>query len=135
MIKHEERAKLVDPDLVGILRAIAAKDKRDILIVCGNRNKPDQEQAYNTGASHAHWPDSDHNIKEGEDYCKAMDCAYLDEKGLIEWDDLDGFGELRDAMKIEAKIQGKILEPLITFKNKKGQKVIDYDHFCLEENN
>jgi hypothetical protein len=129
MIKHEERFRLVNPDIVQIIRVVAAKNKRDILVSCGFRNKPDQEQAYATGASHAHWPDSDHNIKPDENYCRAVDLAYYP----VDWDDLDGFKELREEMELEAKLQGHTMQPLIEFKNKKGQKVIDYDHFCLEE--
>jgi len=33
----------------------------DFTVLCGHRNKDDQEQAFREGASTKHWPDSKHN--------------------------------------------------------------------------
>ena len=61
----------------------------DFVVVCGFRNKKDQEKAYKEGFSTLQWPDSRHNAFPSQ----AMDLApWVD--GAIPWNDLAKFDEL-----------------------------------------
>ena len=60
----------------------------DFTIVCGHRNKTQQEKAFNDGHSQLHWPDSKHNSKPS----KAVDLAPYDPVNRrIDWNNRDRF--------------------------------------------
>ena len=57
--RSELRLEQVHPALVEVLRD--AIEIIDFTIICGHRNKSDQNEAYATNASHVKWPNSMHN--------------------------------------------------------------------------
>ena len=59
----------------------------DCTIICGHRNKSDQNDAYNKGFSKLKFPDSNHN----ELPSKAIDAAPYYANVGIDWNDLGGF--------------------------------------------
>ena len=81
-----KRRESIDPKLQAIVdKAIEAFD---FTIVCGHRNKEDQEKAYNDGASQLHYPNSRHNSLPSQ----AVDLAPYDpENNRIDWDNRDRF--------------------------------------------
>tara|TARA_Y100000310_G_scaffold344062_1_gene454879 strand:+ start:737 stop:1117 length:381 start_codon:yes stop_codon:yes gene_type:complete len=46
---------------------------RDISVVCGKRNKEDQNQAFAAGKSHLKWPNSNHNVIDPASLSNAVD--------------------------------------------------------------
>lgn len=46
---------------------------RDISVVCGKRNKEDQDQAFAVGNSHLEWPNSKHNVEDPAGLSDAVD--------------------------------------------------------------
>jgi len=64
----------------------------DFTIICGFRNKRDQEKAFKAGKSKKHWPDSKHNSQPSI----AVDIAPWDPsmrkgRGGIDWNNRDRF--------------------------------------------
>lgn len=59
---------------------------RDITILCGHRDRIDQERAFKAGNSGLTWPHSLHNKKPS----RAVDVAPYP----VDWDDLNAFREL-----------------------------------------
>ena len=57
----------------------------DCTILCGHRNKEDQDKAYNEGRSKVEYPDSNHNQVPS----LAVDCVPYP----IDWDDKERFHE------------------------------------------
>lgn len=53
------------------------------LVVCGHRNKEDQEKAFNSGMSHQHWPKGQHNSNPS----LAVDVCPLP----LNWEDEEAF--------------------------------------------
>ena len=123
MIKHPEKLADVVPDLVRLFEK-AAED-RDILIICGFRGEEAQAEAYETGASNAKWPHSEHNRFPSI----AVDAAPVP----LDWNDLDGFLALRNHLELTAKDMGLELKPIIRFKNYRGKWITDYPHFALKK--
>lgn len=57
----EQSIKTCHHDMQAIFNAV--EQEIDCEILCGHRTEMEQEQAYSTGDSGFHWPDSRHNIK------------------------------------------------------------------------
>ena len=75
MIYHKERLSGVDPRLVSILDAV----QLDFIVLVGLRDDVQQEQAFVSGLSKVHYPESKHNINPnaGRDHSEATDlCPY-----------------------------------------------------------
>lgn len=73
----------------------------DFTILCGHRNKEDQDAAFAAGKSKLKWPDSKHNFNPS----KAVDIAPIP----IDWNDIDKFRQLRDhVMNVAEKLDIKI---------------------------
>lgn len=107
----------------------------DFTIVCGHRNKRDQEKAFNESKSKKHWPDSNHNQMPSI----AVDAAPWDPtmrngRGDIDWNNRDRFILLAGIIKgiahkmgIEIRWGGDWNSD--TFM--RDQKFIDMPHFEL----
>jgi len=60
----------------------------DFTLVCGHRNKADQEEAFRNGKSKVHYPNSRHNFYPS----LALDLAPWDQyRGVIDWDHPERF--------------------------------------------
>jgi len=82
----KKRYKTLDPKLQEIVD-IAIKIY-DFTIVCGYRNKEDQNDAYRTGASQKKWPKSKHNTNPS----KAVDLGpYSSKLKDVDWENLEAF--------------------------------------------
>ena len=77
----------------------------DCTIVCGHRNKEDQNAAYNKGHSKLRFPASKHNKKPS----KAIDAAPYYANVGIDWNDLGGFYMFAGYVMRVAKEQGVLL--------------------------
>jgi peptidoglycan LD-endopeptidase CwlK len=98
------------PDLVKIAEELIKV--MDVAVICGHRNKEDQEHAVKVGASKLHWPNSAHNKLPS----MAMDIGPF-RSGGIPWRDEHAFEEMRAQIyKIADKLKIKI-KPLIVFRD------------------
>lgn len=88
------------PDLQRL--AHAAIEKMDFAVICGHRNKADQENAVAQGRSKCHWPTSKHNSYPS----LAMDLA----PWPIDWDNTKAFKALASVVKETAKELGISIE-------------------------
>ena len=74
-----ERLNTCDPRLQHIFLVVI--EKFDCAVICGHRNKEDQDKAYNSGNSKLKWPNGNHNKLPS----RAIDVApYIN--GAISWD-------------------------------------------------
>lgn len=86
----------------------AAIKRKDFTILKGNRNKADQTKAFETGHSHAEWPNSEHNQYQGDfDKSNAGDIMpyFADRTPHIEWPDKENDSPLEYIRKL-----GQILD-------------------------
>jgi len=92
------------PDLQKI--AHEAIKEFDFVVICGHRNKADQEEAFRKGASKVHWPNSMHNKKPS----LAFDAyPYPIPKKVADWDTpeyLAKFAQMRSVFKAVARRLG-----------------------------
>ena len=96
---------------------------RDCSIICGYRPKEEQQAAYDAGNSNAKPGQSPHNA----DPAMAVDVMPYP----IDWKDEAGIYEFRNFVDVTAKRMNIELHPLIKFRNKKGQLIIDLPHYQL----
>lgn len=94
-----EKLRSVDPRLAQVVRDVASVI--DIYVVTGHRDKADQDEAYQTGASDLQWPHSKHNKLPS----LAVDLA----PKPLDWDDRDRFILLAGAMLGAAAAHGLTL--------------------------
>jgi len=79
-VESQRHRETIDPKLQGIVNE--AIKIFDFSIICGFRNKEDQNKAYQTKQSKHHWPQSKHNRLPS----KAVDLASWDSKlKQIDW--------------------------------------------------
>lgn len=72
-MKNAEKLEGCHPDLIRVLKWV---DKIiPIIIICGVRDKEEQNAAYTTGASKLKYPDSNHNITPARPKATAADIA------------------------------------------------------------
>jgi peptidoglycan L-alanyl-D-glutamate endopeptidase CwlK len=84
-----ERLETCHPDIQEVLNE--AIKHYDFVVVCGHRNKEEQDKAYAQGLSKARWPDSKHNTFPS----MAVDVAPYDaSKRAIDWNDRTAFARL-----------------------------------------
>jgi len=75
----------------------------DHTILCGERGKQDQNNAYATGKSKAKWGQSKHNVIPGvREYSDAIDAAPYP----IDWNNHVRFAEMNDKVQEIAKKKG-----------------------------
>ena len=77
-----------DSKLQLLMQTVLAKSKCDISILCGHRNKEDQDAAFQSKRSKVSYPNSKHNSSPS----RAVDVAPYP----IDWDDLKRFETLAD---------------------------------------
>lgn len=85
------KAKLdtCDPRLVEIFEEVVKHV--DCTILEGARDKETQDEYYRTGRSQVQWPNSKHNVRDGE-LSKAVDCVpYFRNAPHVRWDDTASF--------------------------------------------
>jgi len=92
------RARLnsCDPRLIALMEAMIVD--HDFTILCGHRNKEEQDIAFKAGASKLQFPKSKHNSYPS----RAVDIAPYP----IDWNDIDRFIELAEAVKTKADKMG-----------------------------
>ena len=96
-----ERLKTCHPDLQRIM--LEAIKHIDFTVVCGHRDKEEQQAAYREGRSQLDWPHSKHNKMPS----LAVDLApYYPTKPNIRWDDHAGFIYLAGMIKGIAAVLG-----------------------------
>lgn len=88
-----------DPALDAVARE--AIKSFDFSVVCGFRNRAEQDAAVARGTSKTPWPSSKHNKKPA----LAMDLAPFAE-GRIDWDSPERFARMAEAVKAAAKTLG-----------------------------
>ena len=106
----------------------AVNEKFPIFIICGHRNKEDQELAVISGHSKVHYPNSKHNSLPS----KAVDlCPYP-----INWDDRKAFYEMYKVVMATAQEMGIKIRAGADF-NQDGDltndKWVDRPHFEIED--
>jgi peptidoglycan L-alanyl-D-glutamate endopeptidase CwlK len=74
----------------------------DFVVLCGHRNKEDQEKAEREGHSREHWPHSKHNTLPSI----AMDIA---PEHPIDWNNLHRFNDMLDRVERIAKELGIVV--------------------------
>lgn len=117
------RRKLLEchPVLQALVHAVA--ERINILIVCGHRGKNEQNLAFTTGKSQLAWPFSKHNKMPSE----AVDCAPLNDAGLLDWNDISAFKHMVEIFKQEATRLG------IEIKCGADWQMRDYPHIELRD--
>jgi peptidoglycan LD-endopeptidase CwlK len=125
-VRSKEKLATCDARLQRILNE--AIKYRDFSVLCGHRNKEDQEEAYRTGNSTQRWPNSKHNSLPS----KAVDIAPYP----IDWSDsarfarLVGFIEyIAMSMSIRIRWGGDWNGNMRT----KDEKLVDMPHIELVE--
>lgn len=74
-VRHADRLIKVHPSLVKLVWEVA--EYFPLVIICGERTKAEQDEAYYSGHSQLKWPSSKHNIVPPETVCFAVDFAPL----------------------------------------------------------
>lgn len=92
-----QRLMTCDKRLIRIVEALL-EDGVSVHVLCGHRNKKDQDEAFRTGASDLQWPNSKHNPMPS----KAVDLA----PAPLDWDDLDAFDVLAKLVLAKAEDLG-----------------------------
>ena len=97
-------------------------------VVCGGRNKADQNSAYRAGNSLAKWGESDHNFLKGDKMCSlAVDIApYSARLKDYVWDDLKMWASVVRAIYRAARELGVQIGWGGDFKT-----IVDKPHFYL----
>ena len=84
------------PDLQRVFAKVA--ETEPIEIICGHRNKADQDKVYREGFSRVRWPNSRHNSSPSQ----AADVLPLP----IDWENLVAFKRLAERIKEIAALMG-----------------------------
>ena len=103
-------------DLILLINEVAKTEK--CAVICGHREKAEQEKAYNSGTSKARWGQSKHNSKPS----LAVDVVPLP----LDWNDIESFERLGNIIMEKAK---ELNIKVKWGKNFKG--LADYPHFEL----
>ena len=92
------RKKLLEchDDIQQLVQVVS--DRMSLLVICGFRGKPEQNEAFSTGKSKLSWPHSKHNCVPS----LAVDLAPLQPDGKLSWNDIHLFKELGRVMFEEA---------------------------------
>lgn len=84
----KQRLEQCHPDLQRVLNE--AIKRVDFTVLCGHRDKEEQEEAYATGKSRLRWPNSKHNSLPST----AVDIAPWFQDVKIDWNDTAAFARL-----------------------------------------
>lgn len=123
--KSVDRLETCDHRIQMVLKR--AITRYDFTVLCGHRNKQEQNDAFERGASKLRWPQSKHNRVPS----MAVDVAPFP----IDWDNLDRFRELAAVIMDEANKLGIKLRwgGDFNMNGKPDDKFIDMPHFELIE--
>lgn len=120
-----KRLSTCDPRLQAVVRA--AIEKTDFSILCGYRNKQDQDDAFERGFSKVRWPYGRHNRNPSQ----AVDLAPYP----IDWSDIGRFKAMMMIVKAEGERLGVPLRFGMDF-NQNGiigdDKFVDWPHVELD---
>jgi len=93
---------------------------RDCSVLCGHRNKKDQNKAFKEGNSEVKWPDGKHNTLPS----RAVDVVPYP----LDWEDIAGFEAFGHfVLGVAAALEISVRWPIIVYGGK------DYPHFELVE--
>lgn len=123
--KSVDRLETCDHRIQMVLKR--AITRYDFTVLCGHRNKQEQNDAFERGASKLRWPQSKHNRVPS----MAVDVAPFP----IDWDNLDRFRELAAVILDEANKLGIKLRwgGDFNMNGRPDDKFIDMPHFELIE--
>ena len=94
LIDKKNKLNELHPKLKNLLKWVAQNYDQDIILICGNRTKEDQQDCFNRGVSKVQFPNSKHNSFPS----LAMDIApMIDNK--IPWNDITEFKRLVEFVK------------------------------------
>lgn len=96
--KSLERLATCHPDIQAIAHELIKE--MDVTVICGHRNKEDQNKAYDMGKSKLRWPKGKHNSLPS----KAMDIAPYP----VDWDNIKGPGGFSEMCKRIEKIAKRL---------------------------
>lgn len=117
------RLRSCHADLQRLFHAVI--QKQDCAVTCGRRTDEEQAQAYADGNTAAKPGQSPHNANPS----MAVDVMPYP----IDWEDEAEILEFRNLVDLTAVSLGIELHPLIRFRNKKGQFIVDLPHYQLAE--
>ena len=100
----EYNVSTCSPGLQRVLRKAIRCAPRylDFAVICGHRNKLDQEEAFKTGKSQKRWPNSKHNT----DPSKAADIRPASPFSQADWKDVVRFGRIMGFIEAVAIEEG-----------------------------
>lgn len=113
------RLSTCHPDLRRLFTAVI--EEVDCTVLCGYRDKEEQEKAFADGTSDAHFGQSPHNVKPS----RAVDVIPYP---LKSWKDLDAFRRLAEVVKRKADELGIKVKHGAEFK-----KLPDWPHWELDK--
>lgn len=106
----------------------------DFSIICGRRNKKDQDKAFTEGKSKLEWPNSKHNV-EVPLLSRAVDISPY--RNGLQWNDKEGFTYLAGIIKGIAHLKGIPIRWGGDFNRDNdlhNDRFVDMPHFELEGN-
>jgi len=132
-LSTQSQAKLSEchPDLQALVNE--AIREIDFTVVCGRRDKAEQERAFELGRTKLHFPASKHNV-EHPGLSRAVDLAPFRE-GTVQWVDTKAFIMLAGILKGIALVKGVKLRWGGDFNrnnNLHDDGFVDMPHFELE---
>jgi peptidoglycan LD-endopeptidase CwlK len=108
----DERLQMIANELI---------KEMDVVVLCGHRNKADQNKAFDTGKSRVRWPNGKHNKKPS----LAVDLAPYP----IDWDNIKGAGGFAEMCKRVEKIAKRLNIKIRLGRDFKG--LVDMPHIEL----
>lgn len=89
--RSKESLSTCNSALQTLAKKALATSPMDFSIICGHRNKQDQDKAFSDGTSKLRWPRSKHN--------KQPSLAFDAVPYPLDWNDLDSFKDLGEHIK------------------------------------
>lgn len=101
-----KRLETCDPRLQRVIHT--ASEIMDMSVLCGVRNRVDQDKAFEEGKSKLRWPESKHNLRPGKFHSTAVDVIpyFLEGKEHYDWRDLLAFARLAGVIMAVAHTMG-----------------------------
>ena len=100
-----EKIDTCQEELGTVLQTALSLSPFDITVICGARGIQEQQEAFESGASKKHWPDSMHNCPDPAQLSRAADIApWIN--GTINWKDEGSFYVLAGVMLASANLVG-----------------------------
>lgn len=107
----EMRLNTCEDELIQICHRLA--NETDFIVTCGHRGKEDQEEAFNSGASKVHFPNSRHNSYPSE----AVDIVpYWKDEPHVRW-----------GSKLEYEKYSNIKKEFSSFKDYENAVILSFD--------